>query len=97
MVDRAEAPNTPDMWEHQFPLHELVNGDMLTIDMRRQDGPRPVRYFSHELAVLHGQALAPDFLTFVTEMARLGQAGTEWASWGRFGEWADDRYYLRSR
>ncbi|WP_139163694.1 ankyrin repeat domain-containing protein [Afifella marina] len=95
-VDESEAPNTPDMWERQFPVFWLINGDILTIDMRRPEGPHPVRYFSHELEVLHGQALAPDFLTFVSEMARLGQAGTEWASWMLFGEWDEDRYYLRA-
>ncbi|MEF2071079.1 ankyrin repeat domain-containing protein [Consotaella aegiceratis] len=95
-VDESEAPNTPDMWERQFPVFWLINGDILTIDMRRDDSPHPVRYFSHELEMLHGQALAPDFLTFVSEMARLGQAGTEWASWMRFGEWDEDRYYLRA-
>ncbi len=95
-IDRSEAPNTPAMWERQFPVFWLVNGDILTIDMREPDGPHPVRYFSHDLEMLHGQALAPDFLTFVGEMARLGQAGTEWASWMRFGEWNEDRYYLRS-
>jgi ankyrin repeat protein len=95
-VDQSEAPNTPAMWERQFPIFWLINGDILTIDLRKPDGPHPVRYFSHELEMLHGQALAPDFLTFVGEMARLGQAGTEWASWMRFGEWDEDRYYLRS-
>ncbi len=95
-VDESEAPNTPEMWERQFPVFWLINGDILTIDMRRDDGPHPVRYFSHELEMLHGQALAPDFLTFVSEMARLGQAGTEWASWMLFGEWDEDRYYLRA-
>lgn len=95
-VDDASAPNTPEIWERQFPVFWLVNGDILTIDMRERGGPHPVRYFSHELDMLHGQALAPDFLTFVTEMARLGQAGTEWASFMRFGEWDGDRYYLRA-
>lgn len=95
-VDQSEAPNTPEMWERQFPVFWLINGDILTIDMREPYGPHPVRYFSHELEMLHGQALAPDFLTFLGEMARLGQAGTEWASWMRFGEWDDDRYYLRA-
>lgn len=83
--DRSEAPNTPEMWEHQFPFYSLVNGDMLTIDMSNEKGPQPVRYFSHELETLHGLALAPDFLSFVTEMSKLGFAGTEWASWVKFG------------
>ena len=95
-IDQSEAPNTPALWERQFPVFWLVNGDVLTIDMQQPHGPNPVRYFSHNLEMLHGQALAPDFLTFVGEMARLGQAGTEWASWMGFGEWDEDRYYLRS-
>ena len=84
------------MWERQFPVFGLINGNTLTIDMRDSNGPQPVRYFSHELDMLHGQALAPDFVTFVMQMGRLGQAGTEWASFMRFGEWDGDRYYLRA-
>lgn len=95
--DVSEAPNTPEMWEHQFPFYDLVNGDMLTIDTRKPDGPHPVRYFSHELEMIHGLALAPDVFTFMTEMAKLGCAGTEWASWMRFSEGQkDDTFYLRA-
>jgi hypothetical protein len=93
-IDASEAPNTPEMWEKQFPFYSLINGDMLTVDMRNPDGPHPVRYFSHELQVLHGMALAPDFFSFITEMSKLGFAGTEWASWMPFGDWKDDTYYL---
>lgn len=57
-IDASEAPNTPEMWEKQFPFYSLVNGDMLTVDMRNPEGPNPVRYFSHELEVLHGMAFA---------------------------------------
>ncbi|MGU3495549.1 hypothetical protein ACLBXM_16035 [Xanthobacteraceae bacterium A53D] len=97
-IDQSEAPNTPQMWEKQFPFYDLVNGDMLTIDMSKPDGPHPVRYFSHELETLHGMALAPDFLTFVTEMSKLGFAGTEWASWGQFGTWdeAAQTFYIKA-
>lgn len=97
-VDLSEAPNRPEMWEHQFPFYTLINGDMLTIDTSRPEDPHPVRYFSHELEGLHGMALAPDFLTFVTEMSKLGFAGTEWYSWGSFGTWneANETYYLEA-
>lgn len=97
-VDLSEAPNRPEMWEHQFPFYTLINGDMLTIDTSKPEGPHPVRYFSHELEGLHGMALAPDFLTFVTEMSKLGFAGTEWYSWGSFGTWneANETYYLEA-
>ena len=97
-VDLSEAPNRPQRWEHQFPFYALINGDMLTIDTSRPEGPHPVRYFSHELAGLHGMAVAPDFLAFVTEMSKLGFAGTEWYSWGSFGTWneADETYYLKA-
>jgi ankyrin repeat protein/cell wall assembly regulator SMI1 len=96
--DRSEAPNTPEMWESQFPFYSLVNGDMLTIDMSVEDGPQPVRYFSHELQTLHGMALAPDFFAFITEMSKLGFAGTEWASWGKFGSWEEPNktYYIKA-
>lgn len=97
-VDLSEAPNRPEMWEHQFPFYDLVNGDMLTIDMSKPEGPHPVRYFSHELEMLHGLALAPDFLTFVTQMSKIGFAGTEWASFMPFGtlDEAAGTYYLRA-
>lgn len=96
--DLSEAPNSPDMWEHQFPIYGLVNGDMITIDMSAPDRPHPVRYFSHELEMLHGLALAPDFISFVTEMSKLGFAGTEWASWMPFGKLDEARnsYYLKA-
>ena len=96
--DLCEAPNSPDMWEHQFPVYSLVNGDMITIDMSAPDGANPVRYFSHELEMLHGLALAPDFNTFITEMSKLGVAGTEWASWMPFGHLnkARNTYELRA-
>ncbi len=96
-VDLSEAPNRRELWEHQFPLYSLANGDMLTIDMARAEPTeQPVRYFSHELEMLHGMALAPDLLSFITEMSRLGFAGTEWASWMRFGRADGDDYHLRA-
>lgn len=96
--DLSEAPNRPDMWEHQFPIYELINGDMLTLDISEPDGVQPVRYFSHELSMLHGLALAPDFNSFVTEMSILGFAGTEWASWMSFGtlDEANRTYHLKA-
>ncbi|MDP9900209.1 ankyrin repeat domain-containing protein [Variovorax ginsengisoli] len=94
--DLSEAPNRPDMWEHQFAFYNLVNGDWLTIDATQPDpAKQPVRYFSHELEMLHGLALAPDFFTFITQMSQLGLAGTEWASWMRFGNGVKgDTFYL---
>ncbi|WP_395712699.1 SMI1/KNR4 family protein [Reyranella sp.] len=38
----SEEPNSPNMWEHQFPFADLANGDMLTIDVR-SDAAQPVR------------------------------------------------------
>ncbi|WP_372392049.1 hypothetical protein ACCQ05_18555 [Xanthomonas sp. NCPPB 3582] len=94
--DLSEAPNRPEMWENQFAFYNLINGDWLTIDTGHPDPTRqPVRYFSHELEMLHGLALAPDFFTFIDQMSALGLAGTEWASWMRFGKRQDeDRFYL---
>jgi hypothetical protein len=80
----GEEPNTPEMWENQFPLADLVNGDMLTIDVSNPSGPQPVRYFSHELEGLHGRALAPDFFSFVTVLSRLGWAGNTHDDWFDF-------------
>ncbi len=77
----SEEPNTPEMWENQFPLAVLMNGDFLTIDVSNADGPQPVRYFSHELEGLHGRALAPDFFTFVTVLSQLGWAGMTHDDW----------------
>jgi hypothetical protein len=85
--DRSEAPNRPEMCENQFPFGHLKNGDVLTVDMSNPDpAQQPVRHFSHELEIIHGLALAPDFFSFVTVFSRLGCAGTEWASWMGFGE-----------
>jgi ankyrin repeat protein len=94
--DRSEAPNTPQMWETQFPFGHLPNGDILTIDMSKPEPARqPVRYFSHDLEMIHGLALAPDYYSFVTVYAKLGCAGSEWASWMRFGMGIkDDTFYL---
>jgi ankyrin repeat protein len=94
-VDISEEPNSPEMWEHQFPFADLMNGDMLTIDVAASEGPHPVRYFSHDLEGLHGHAIAPDFLTFVTEYAKLGCAGGTHDDWFDFVEKRDaDRRYL---
>ncbi|WP_349811533.1 ankyrin repeat domain-containing protein [Xanthomonas dyei] len=94
--DLSEAPNSPALWEHQFAFYTLINGDWLTIDTTHPDPTRqPVRYFSHELEMLHGLALAPDFFSFITQMSALGMAGTEWASWMRFGNGQkNDTFYL---
>lgn len=97
--DRSEAPNRPEMWENQFPFGHLPNGDILTIDTSKPEPTRqPVRYFSHDLEMIHGLALAPDFYSFVTVYAKLGCAGSEWASWMRFGKGInddrDDTFYL---
>jgi ankyrin repeat protein len=95
--DLSEAPNRPEMWENQFPFYWLANGDILTIDMARADGAQPVRYFSHNLEMIHGLALAPDFFSFISEMSKLGHAGTEWWSMMRFSEGIkDDTFYLRA-
>lgn len=92
----SEVPNRPQMWENQFAFYALVNGDMLTIDTADPEPARqPVRYFSHELAMLHGCALAPDFQTYICVMSRLGHAGSEWASMMLFGtDEGDDRFTL---
>jgi ankyrin repeat protein len=79
----SEEPNSPDMWEHQFPFADLANGDMLTIDLR-SDTTQPIRYFSHELEGLHGAAIAPDFHAFVTEYSALGCAGGTHDDWFAF-------------
>lgn len=94
--DVSAAHNSEEMWEQQFPLYDLPNGDVVTIDMRRPEGPHPVRYLSHELDMLHGLALAPDLFGFITQMSMLGFAGTEWASWLSFGhhEVSKRAYYL---
>ncbi|WP_284774649.1 ankyrin repeat domain-containing protein [Agrobacterium sp. lyk4-40-TYG-31] len=94
--DLSEAPNKPEMWEHQFPFYNLINGDWLTIDTSDADPEKqPVRYFSHDLEMIHGLAVAPNFFTFMTQMSKLGLAGTEWASWMRFSRGqVNDTFYL---
>lgn len=93
----GEEPNSPEMWEGQFPIADLNNGDMLTIDVSAPEGPHPVRYFSHDIEGLHGRAIAPDFVTFVTEYSALGCAGHTHDDWFQFVEMLDDRrHYLRA-
>jgi hypothetical protein len=93
----CEEPNSPEMWEGQFPIAHLNNGDMLTIDASSPGGPQPVRYFSHDLEGLHGRAIAPDFVTFVTEYTMLGCAGMTHDDWFQFVEKLDDnRHYVRA-
>jgi ankyrin repeat protein len=94
--DLASIPGNSEIWTTQFPLWTLVNGDVVTIDVANRTGPQPVRYFNHELEMLHGMAIAPDLFTFMLEMSRLGMAGTEWASWMPFGKPDGDTYYLRA-
>jgi hypothetical protein len=95
--DRSEAPNTPQMWENQFPFGHLPNGDILTIDMSKTEPTQqPVRYFSHDLEMIHGLALAHDFYSFVSIYAKLGCAGSEWASWMRFGTGIKDDTFILS-
>jgi ankyrin repeat protein len=80
----SEAPNQPGMWEHQFPIADLDNGDMLTIDVSNDDERQAVRYFSHDLEGLHGHVLAPDFISFVTAYSKLGCAGSSQDDWFQF-------------
>jgi ankyrin repeat protein len=74
-----EEPNPESMWEHQFPIASLANGDMLTIDCAL-DG-EPVRYFSHEIEGLHGHIIAATFYSFIDEYTRLGCVGSEQSTW----------------
>lgn len=95
--DLSEAPNSEALWENQFPFAGLINGDVLTIDYSKPEGSHPVRYFSHDLEMIHGLALAKDFETFVTEMSKLGFAGSEWWSLMLFSDGQeDDTFYLKA-
>lgn len=94
--DLASLAGHPAKWDQQFPFYTLINGDVVTIDVSSEDGRQPVRYFSHELDMLHGMEIAPDLFTFVTELSRLGMGGTEWASWMPFGKYDGDTFYLRA-
>lgn len=80
--DDYEQPNPAHMWEEQFAIAELCNGDMLTIDTRNRDPlQQPVRYFSHEVEGLHGQVLAPNLFAFLDQWIALGCAGDEQHGW----------------
>lgn len=95
--DVSEAANRPEMWENQFPFGYLKNGDILTIDMSKPEPAlQPVRYFSHNLEMIHGCALAPDFYSFISVFSKLGCAGTECWSWMRFGEGIKDDTFALS-
>jgi ankyrin repeat protein len=86
IADRGdgEEPNTPDMWDNQFPFASVGEGDALTIDMSLSNGPQPVRYFSSEREGLHHHIIAPDFASFITAYTRLGCAGSDHDDWFRF-------------
>jgi ankyrin repeat protein len=96
-VATSEEPNRPEMWEKQFPIATLVNGDMVTIDVSDPREPCPVRYFSHQLEGLHGKAIAPDFISFMTVYSALGCPGAEDVDWFSFIPSSDgDKHYLSS-
>ncbi len=80
----GEEPNRPEMWENQFAIASLDNGDVLTIDVSVPDGAQPVRYFSSDREGLHHHVIAPDFIAFVTAYTRLGCAGGDQDDWFRF-------------
>jgi SMI1/KNR4 family protein SUKH-1 len=80
----GEEPNTPEMWNNQFPFAAVGEGDVLTIDMSLAKGPQPVRYFSSEREGLHHHVIAPDFFSFITAYTRLGCAGRDHDDWFRF-------------
>jgi ankyrin repeat protein len=86
LADRGdgEEPNTPEMWNNQFPFAAVGEGDILTIDTSSATGPQPVRYFSSEREGLHHHAIAPDFFSFITAYTRLGCAGRNHDDWFRF-------------
>jgi ankyrin repeat protein/cell wall assembly regulator SMI1 len=80
----GEEPNTPEMWDNQFPFAAVGSGDTLTIDMSAPQGPQPVRYFSSDREGLHHHIIAPDFVAFITAYTRLGCAGSDHDDWFRF-------------
>ena len=80
----GEEPNTPEMWDNQFPFAAVGEGDALTIDMSQPNGPQPVRYYSSEREGLHHHIIAPDFFSFITAYTRLGCAGSDHDDWFRF-------------
>ena len=86
LADRGdgEEPNTPEMWDNQFPFASVGEGDALTIDMSSPNGPQPVRYFSSDREGLHHHIIAPDFASFITAYTRLGCAGSDHDDWFRF-------------
>jgi Ankyrin repeats (3 copies) len=84
--DISEEPNRPEFWDNQFPIADLYNGDMLTIDISSATGAQPVRYFSHDLEGLHARIIAPDLISFITEYSKVGCAGGTHDDWFRFIE-----------
>jgi ankyrin repeat protein len=80
--DERECANTPEMWEKQFAIGHLPNGDMLTIDCKDPRAEhQPVRYFSHEAEGIHGEVLAPNLFAFLDQWIALGCAGDEQSQW----------------
>ena len=84
-ADLREAQNAPEMWNNQFAIGDLPNGDMLTIDVSKPDPTQqPVRYFSHEVEGLHGFELAPDLFSFLSVYSALGCVGSTHDDWFSF-------------
>lgn len=70
--DKYDGP-----WQGKFPLMDIGNGDMLSIDPRQADG-QPVVYLSHEGDdSLHGYWLGRDFEDYIDRLNRLGCVGSE--------------------
>lgn len=90
----GEQPNRPEMWDHQFPLAKLDDGDMLTIDVSSPQAPQPVRYFSGDLEGLHDRIIAPDLFGFIDAYVGLGCAGGDQDDWFRFVDDRDGRALL---
>ena len=93
----GEDPEKREMWDNQFPFAMVgakAKDDALTIDMSVRDGPQPIRYFSSEREGIHGRAVAPDFVSFLTAYTRLGCAGSDQDDWFRFIDPNGDLRYL---
>ncbi|HMZ82577.1 MAG TPA: Clp protease N-terminal domain-containing protein [Acidobacteriota bacterium] len=75
----SDPENEYDLiWHNKFPIQEVGNGDLLTIELN-EENQGSIVYLSHDGCDSHGWVLAPDLVSFLNVWGALGFPGPE--SW----------------
>ena len=70
--DKYDGP-----WQNKFPVLEIGNGDMIAVDISREN-EQPVVYLSHEGDdTVHGFWLGHDYEDYIDRLSLLGCVGAE--------------------